>query len=78
MLADAFVTLKNGPTLPVPAVSVALDLETRGFTLRVEGEKLMVSGPMETLTEADKGLIRQWKPHLLAIVGYCESGAAHG
>jgi hypothetical protein len=64
-----FVTLKNGPTLPVASVLLALDLESRGVRLKADGDTLVVS-PRERITAEDRALIRRWKPHLLALLAY--------
>jgi hypothetical protein len=67
---DRFVQLKDGPVLPVEPYLLALELETRGFTLaREEGEVLSVQ-PYERLTRQDYAAIRRWKWHLLALIDY--------
>ena len=69
--------LQHGPTLPSAAVRLVLDLESRGFTFRAEGESLKLQGDdtvRETLTAADRGAIRAHKLHLLALVDYCARG----
>lgn len=67
--SDDFVTLRSGLTLPLAAIQLAFDLENRGLRLRIDGDSLSV-GPGDRLTDADRALIRRWKPHLLAIVAY--------
>jgi hypothetical protein len=66
-LQPPFVTLKNGMLMPVAAIRFALDLEDRGFQLRVENYNLVVD-PRQRLGEDDREQIRRWKRHLIAIV----------
>ena len=70
-----FVTLKNGPTLPVDALSLAIDLDLRGLRLVCEGDTLRVIGPngKPELSPDDRSAIVKWKPHLLALVVYCST-----
>ena len=69
MSRSDFVVLRGGLTLPLAAVQLALDLEQRGLHLNIDGDRLTI-GPRALLTDADRALIRHWKPHLLAIVSY--------
>jgi hypothetical protein len=64
------VLLKGGLAVPVTALQLALDLESRGIVLTVEGRDLVVDDPAEQLGEGDRALIRRWKLHLMAIVTY--------
>ena len=65
-----FVTLSGGLTLPAQACLLALELESRGFTLtRLDGDVLSVQ-PYERLTRQDYAAIKRWKWHLLSIVDY--------
>jgi hypothetical protein len=73
MSACDFVVLRGGLTLPVAAIRLALDLEAKGLHLGVDGDMLLV-GPRELLTDADRDLIRRWKPHLLALLAYDADG----
>ena len=79
MATDALVELRGGLTIPLEALRLALELEARGWTLTLKGEKLALrwgspeaaEGPREdALTEAEQGAIRRWRTHLLAIVAY--------
>ena len=70
MLAPAFVTLKDGPTLPIPALVLALDLEDRGFRLLLNEAGQAVIEPTTALTDTDRVAIRRWRRHLGAIVAY--------
>lgn len=69
MSSSNFVMLRGGLTVPVVALQLALDLEAHGLHMDVDGDVLTI-GPRELLTDADRALIRRWKPHLLAIVAY--------
>jgi hypothetical protein len=71
MSSSDFVTLRGGLTLPLAALQLAWDLEDRGLHLTLDGDGDVLSvGPGDRLTDADRALIRRWKPHLLAIVAY--------
>jgi len=70
LLTQTFVTLKNGPTLPMPAIALALDLERRGFRLSLDADGHVIVEPTATLTETDLAAIRRWRLHLGAIVAY--------
>jgi hypothetical protein len=69
-----FLTLRNGPTLPMPVVLLALELEERGYGFALSGEQLRLlppkDKPNEVLTPADRERIRVMKSHLLALVAY--------
>lgn len=69
MSGSNFVMLRGGLAVPVVALQLALDLEAHGLHMGVDGDMLTI-GPRELLTDADRALIRRWKPHLLAIVAY--------
>ena len=69
MNSSEFVVLRGGLTLPLPALQLAWELETRGLHVERDGDRLFV-GPRELLTDADRCRIRRWKRHLLAIASY--------
>jgi hypothetical protein len=69
---DRFVTLRDGMTVPAPAFCLLLELERRDVHVRRDGDSTLVVGPSERLTDADRALIRQYKSHLLMLVGYCD------
>ena len=71
-----FITLKNGISVPVPVIRLALDLENRGIALRVDGHELLV-GPSDRLTDDDRVAIRRWRSHLVAVVDCAERTAIH-
>lgn len=66
----AFVTLRNGPTLPAPAWRLALDLEARGFRHTVDPAGHVLIEPASDLTDADRAGIARWRSHLAAILAY--------
>ena len=72
MEEEHLVSLLGGLTVPAEAYNLALELEKRGLALRVEGDRLRVSGPdgKPDLSEADTTAIRRWKPHLIALAEY--------
>jgi hypothetical protein len=72
----SLTTLRNGPTLPTEVIEIALDLEARGLRLETDGPVLRVVGPVALLTAAERSGIRRYKPQFIALVDYCESGAA--
>jgi len=63
------VTLKGGITCPVAPILLLLSLEGRGFSVRQEGDGLIVQ-PYQQLTAEDCQAIRRWKPHLIAVLNY--------
>ena len=67
--ASNFVTLKNGPTLPLEPWLLALRLEAKGLRLSVEGDELVVQ-PGGHLSTEERPEIRRWKLHLMAIAAY--------
>lgn len=70
-----FVTLRGGLVLPVPALQVALDLERRGCTLRMDEQQDVIVDPNPALTEMDWAAIHRWRRHLAAILRYeCPGG----
>lgn len=68
-----FVTLKNGPTMPVEPIELAIRLEGQGFKLGVDDsgqftiEPTGVSGQLST---DDRASIARWRHHLCVIVHY--------
>jgi hypothetical protein len=64
-----YVLLKGGLAVPAEPLRLLFDLEGRGFTLRREGDELVVV-PGRTLTDADRVAIRRWKSHMLALLAY--------
>jgi hypothetical protein len=65
-----YVRLKGGLTVPGPALTLAVDLEARGFQLRVDADQQFQVAPTAALTAADRAGIARWRLHLAAIVEY--------
>jgi len=64
-----YVTLRGGVALPTAAVRLALDLESRGLRIAVEGDALVVA-PRDRITADDREQIRRWRDQLKVIAGY--------
>jgi hypothetical protein len=71
--ASDLVVLRGGLTLPTSVVVAALDLESRGFTMRAEPDGRLVTSPGSRLTDVDRRFLAEHKAELLAIVAYCET-----
>lgn len=74
MAACDYVTLQPGPsgeglTLPVEALRLLWDLESRGFQVTRDGADLIIR-PFSHLTAADRAALTRWKPHILAVLAY--------
>ena len=63
------VQLRGGLVLPLGAIQLALELESRGLRIALDGDAVVIS-PRQLLTDADRVLIRRWKLHLQAMVNY--------
>jgi len=68
--SDRFVSLP-GLIVPTEALQLALDLEARGFRLKVDDGDLLVA-PFGRLTAAECEQITRWKRHLCALVAFSE------
>jgi len=66
----AFVTLKGGLMIPVPALRLALDLEARGIRLATDADHQFVVPKDERLTADDLVNMQRWRAHLGALVDY--------
>lgn len=69
---DAYVTLKGGLVVPLPALQVAWGLEDRGFDLHLADDGALLVSPRDAITDEDRAVIRRWKLHLAALVAYCD------
>jgi len=67
--ASPKVVLRDGPTVDVEAIRLAIDLEDRGLILTKRDHELLVTIGHH-LTEAEREAIRRLKPDLLALVQY--------
>ena len=72
MSGSELVILRNGPVVPLAPLQLLWTLEGRGLHFRLDGGDIVVN-PRERLTDADRALLRRWKRHVTAILGYCDS-----
>jgi hypothetical protein len=71
MASDSdLVTLADGLVVPLPALQVLWRLEDRGLNLQVVDSDIIVR-PSGALTDAERGEIRRLKPHIVALLVYC-------
>lgn len=73
-MSDLWI-LHDGPTLPPEAVELVIALEARGiglFRRGVDGLRASQADGKPVLTAAETAGITRWKPHMLALVDYCE------
>jgi hypothetical protein len=68
----AYVTLRDGPTLPVEAVELALDLERRGFRQSIDAAGCYQVEPPAGLNGDDRARLARWRNHVVAVLRYCE------
>ena len=67
------VVLKGGLTVPLAALQLLWDLESRGCAIRQEAERAPFVGPRNAVTDADAAAIRHYRNELLALVVSCEA-----
>lgn len=72
-LSSDLIDLRDGPTLPIDAISLALALEARGHVLAVTNDRLVVTEGSR-LTEDDRAAIKHRRVHLMALLDYCQKG----
>jgi hypothetical protein len=65
-----YVLLRGGSAVPLEALSLLLDLESRGFSIRRDGADMLIR-PGQRLTNADRAALRRWKAHVLQLIDYC-------
>jgi hypothetical protein len=71
--SSEFVQLREGPLVLASAIALALELENRGFTMRCQNGKLLLSKSataVPDLTNLDRKAIQSLKTHLLVVVDY--------
>jgi hypothetical protein len=71
--SDRYVCLGRGLTLPLEPVLLVLDLEARNITITRNGEDRLTVRPAASLTDEDRAALHRWKPHILAMVNYCDN-----
>ncbi len=72
VLTMQFVTLRDGPTLPLPVLQLAWNLEDRGFCVRLTPGGDIDIAPTDALTDADRAAIHRWRQHLTTLTDYVE------
>ena len=72
LLASQFVTLRDGPTVPLPALQLAWSLESRGFAVEWTAPGDVRVSPADGLSAKDRFLIDHWRAHLAALTEYVE------
>ena len=72
VLTMQFVTLRDGPTLPLPVLQLAWSLEDRGLRVCLTPGGDVDIAPTDALTAADRAAIRRWRQHLAALTDYVE------
>ena len=70
LLTRQFVTLRNGPTLPLAVIQLAWGLEGRGFELSLTSTGDLTVAPVDALTNSDRTAIGRWHQHLQALTQY--------
>ncbi len=76
LLTRQFVTLRNGPTLPLAVIQLAWSLEDRGFELTLTPNGDLRVTPTAALTESDQIAIARWRQHLRALAEYVDEVVA--
>ena len=76
VLTMQFVTLRDGPTLPLPVLQLAWNLEDRGFCMRLTAGGDVEIQPTAALTTRDQAAIQRWRRHLAAVVHYVDEVVA--
>jgi len=72
--SDRYVSLSAGLVIPIEPYLLVFELENEGFSLRRDGDVLVVS-PSQKLTPDLCARIRRWKFHVLALLDYTLSCA---
>lgn len=65
--ADYVTFPRTGLTVPMEVWLLAADLESRGCTFSVQGDRLSVR-PLSRLTPADVAAVKRWRLHLRALL----------
>lgn len=73
--ASSIVVLRGGVSVPLPAFTLALDLESRGFTIDLDTDESLLVCPGSQLTDEDRLAILGCREDLKRIIRYCEAGA---
>ena len=74
--ASETVILKGGLSVPLAALRVLWDFESRGLTVKLDQTGWLLVGPRLQLTASDRAAISQHRDMLVAIVRCCDEVAA--
>lgn len=74
MACSDLVTLKGGTVIPVAVAVRLIDLEFRGATFTLEGDRFRVTPPT-LLTADDVHFLRAHKLHVRDAIRYCDQAA---
>ena len=69
MAASEYVTLRDGPCVPLAPMLLVLQLEERGVHMQRDGEDVYVK-PWSRVTEQERAELKRWKAHILALLDY--------
>jgi len=73
--ARLFVTIGRGLTVRLEAVQLLLNLESRGVKFTTDHGDIVFHAPAKAVTDEDRAALRRFKPHVLALLDYCEREA---
>lgn len=68
------VTLEGGLIIPLKALQLVWGLEDRGIDLELDRDAIIVR-PKGVLSDEDHDQIRQLRPHIVALITFCERGS---
>jgi hypothetical protein len=71
MSGSELLPLQGGPTVPAATLQLLWSLEDRGINFTVDAGDIVVERS-DLLTTEDRAALVRWKPHVLAIICYCQ------
>jgi hypothetical protein len=66
-MSAADITLRNGTVIPAVVLYLLQDMENRGLKVRLDGAQIIAT-PKYLLTEKDRAAVRQYRPHVIAVL----------
>lgn len=69
---SAWITLRDGPTVPTQLVLWMLACEDRGIRFRLCADGFLQLGPRASVRPDDLAFAKQHRELLLALVAYCD------